>query len=425
MATTIAEFIKNKGFKIGQDVIPLKAGSSFHNIDKDDTDHSTLVGTEKGYYDGQGTCFIGLPETGEMYITLDKELTRDIAKEFKLESIENHPIDGGYYNGFTCDDPRQQAQWEAHKEYMQPENVSARKSEKERAERLKCGRETQEAHMKSNGLEPTSVKDVIRLAGFTPNDYLELKEGMVDLGPDSTPAFYKPKSRTEVKLPTEEQVGAKYYITEQTNEGVYMIGNTDTNEAILTSDSELVEAFYAKGYAYTDIMSMPYVPNKAGSHFEDEKLQSQFIALKETGKKNDESMQRDMAEYQKNYYKEHGSLDGMGVLKRVVEQKRAIERASTRNVTTTYQTPEDYAKKKGLREGPEDPKHAFDRRKKELTERKESRLAKVFKEKSSEAPFYLTERTKGDSAKPEAKQEIPAKSANILKRLVQKFGGRR
>ena len=27
-------------------------------------------------------------------------------------------------------------------------------------------------------------------------------------------------------------------------------------------------------------------------------------------------------------------------------------------------------------------------RKKELTERKESRLAKVFKEKSSEAPFY-------------------------------------
>ena len=440
MAKTIGEYLTTNGYEIGRDVIRVKPSTRFRNIGtKEEHDMSPLNFEEDGfYYDGQGVGVISRPLTNEYYVTDNKDLVRELAKHFDIERKEGIGLSGFAY-GVEFVDKKMQKAWTDHLEYMKPENVEARRYAKVRFDERARLREQNEKDAKRVGLMPMAVKDVIRQGGFTPQDYVELKEGMVDLGPASAAPDYKSKLRKEIKLPKEEDVAAKRYIIY--DGGTYMIGNTDTNEAILTQNRELVAEFKHRGFTnIDDKYDVPYRHHHYGTTFEDPKIQKRWETHKGEVKKQEALINKETQHYiiqhqddlkervgfeKRNNYAFPEQTSDMHVINDMaraeVLKQRAEARRATRNITTEYQIPFDYFMKK------EDSfsQERVEERKKELKDRKESRLAKAFKEKHSETPLYLAERFKEVSSQPEVKQETPAKSPNVWKRLAQKFGGRR
>ena len=439
MAKTIGEYLIQNGYEVGVDAIRVKPTTRFRNIGtKEEYDMSPLNFEGDGfYYDGQGVGVISRPLTSEYYVTNNKDLVRELAKHFDIERKEETGLSGFAY-GVEFVDKKLQKAWTDHLEYMKPENIEARRYAKVRFNERAELRQFNEKQNQDRGISPMAVKDVIRQGGFTPQDYVELKEGMVDLGPASAAEDYKPKLRKEIKLPKEEDVAAKRYIIY--DGGTYMIGNTDTNEAILTQNRELVAEFKHRGFTnIDDKYDIPYRHHHYGTTFEDPKIQKRWETHKGEVKKQEALINKETQHYiiqhqddlkekvgfvKRNYYAFPEQTSDAHVINDMaraeVLKQRAEARRSTRNITTEHQTLFDYFMNK------EDSfsQERVEYRKKELKKRKESRLAKIFKAEYSEIPLDLPKRTNGASAQPEVKQETPAKSSNVWKRLARKFGGR-
>lgn len=417
MAKTIGEYLTQNGYEIGRDVIRVKPSTRFRNIGtKEEHDMSPLNFEGDGfYYDGQGVGVISRPLTNEYYVTDNKDLVRELAKHFDIERKEGIGLSGFAY-GVEFVDKKMQKAWTDHLEYMKPENVEARRYAKARSDRRAALREMYEESAQRLGTPPMGVKDVIRQGGFTPKDYVELKEGMVDLGPASASADYKPKLRKEIKLPKEEDVAAKRYIIY--DGGTYMIGNTDTNEAILTQNRELVAEFVHRGFTnIDDNYEVPYRHHHYGTTFEDPKIQKRWETHKGEVKKQEALISKETQRYiiqhqddlkervgfvkRKNYAFPEQTSD-MHVINDMaraeVLKQRAEARRSTRNMTVTRDEKRNDSLRKTL------SKHSAkvaDKKAKEMETQKQS-------ESPVQAPNLQTE----------------TKTPNLWQRLAQKFGGR-
>lgn len=435
MAKTIGEYLTQNGYEIGIDAIRVTPNTKFRNIGtKEEHIMRALEYDGDGfYYDGQGVGVISRPLTKEYYVTDNKDLVREIAKHFNISRKEDINLSGFAY-GVEFVDKKLQKKWTDHLEYMQPDNVEARRYAKQRSDERARLRRYQEEEAEKYSIPPMGVKDVIRQGGFTPNDYVELKEGMVDKGPSIAPADYA----QIVKLPKEEDVSAKRYIVY--DGGTYMIGNTDTNEAILTKNSELVAEFRKRGFKNTeDNHELPYKHSHYGTRFEDPKTQSRWERHQNEVKKQEalinkethvylvrnQDVLKSSVEYVKNssyaFPKEVSDTRVMNDMARAeVLKQRAEARRVTRNITTEHQTPFDYF----MKNDGEFYNEKLEARKKELKDRKESRLAKRFREEHSQMPDYLENRTQISKEQAETKQKTPAKSPTILQRLARKFTGR-
>lgn len=417
MAKTIGEYLTQNGYEIGRDAIRVKPDTRYKDVASNREGGMYLL----NYYDADGFYFVGngvgviaRPLTKEYYITQNDNLVRELAEHFNIEKTKNIiPCSSSYDIKFI--DKKMQKAWTDHLEYMKPENVEARRYAKARSDRRAALREMYEESAQRLGIPPMGVKDVIRRGGFTPNDYVELKEGMVDLGPASASEDYKPKLRKEIKLPKEEDVAAKRYVVYDGN--TYMIGNTDTNEAILTKNAELFEEFQQNGFVQIDEYDLPYKHHHYGTTFEDPKIQKRWETHQKEVKKQvaliKRQTQRYVTEHQDELKRRAGTLkklhyaspehvSDMKVMKDTanaeVLKQRAEARRSTRNMTVTR----DEKRNDSLRETLS--KHSAkvaDKKAKEMETQKQS-------ESPVQAPNPQTE----------------TKAPNLWQRLAQKFGGR-
>ena len=416
MAKTIGEYLTQNGYEIGRDVIRVKPSTRFRNIGtKEEHDMSPLNFEEDGfYYDGQGVGVISRPLTNEYYVTDNKDLVRELAKHFDIERKEGIGLSGFAY-GVEFVDKKMQKAWTDHLEYMKPENVEARRYAKVRFDERARLREQSEKDAEQAGIPPMGVKDVIRQGGFTPQDYVELKEGMVDLGPASASEDYKPKLRKEIKLPKEEDVAAKRYIIY--DGGTYMIGNTDTNEAILTQNRELVAEFKHRGFTnINDKYDVPYRHHHYGTTFEDPKIQKRWETHQREVKKQEALINKETQRYiiqhqddlkervgfvKRNNYAFPKQTSDMHIINDMaraeVLKQRAEARRATRNMTVTRDEKRNETLRKTL------SKHS----------------AKVVNKKAKQA-----EARKQAEVQQQPVSETPKKSSSVWKRLARKFGGR-
>lgn len=408
MAKTIGEYLTQNGYGIGVDAIRVTPNTRFRNIGtKEEHDMEPLRYSEDGFfYDGQGVGVIARPLTKEYYVTDNKDLVREIAKHFALSRKEDIGLSGFAY-GVEFVDPKMQKAWTDHLEYMKPENVEARRYAKEKSEERARWREFYEQQNQERGIFPMGVKDVIRRGGFTPNDYVELKDGMVDKGPE----FALDDCTRVVKLPKEEDVAAKHYIIYEG--GTYMIGNTDTNEAILTRNRELVSEFMQSGFNNVDDKyDVPYRHHHYGTVFEDPKIQQRWQRHNQEVKKQEALINKETERYIVKHqdelkqsaksvkYHEYAFPENTSdthvmydMARDNVLKKRAETRRATRNMTTVR----DEGRNHDLR----------------ITLLKHSGKVSARKAKQAEA-----------QAQSQTAPETPKQSPSIWQRLVKRFGGR-
>lgn len=363
MSYTIAGYLTKKGYKIGLDVIrvnlntPVKISCPGKESRNDTMSFLKYLGP--CFHDGKGVGMIANPLTKEYFVSLDQDLIRDVAKEFNLSK---KPSVSDMASHLEFSDKKMQKIWEQHTNYMTPKMI-----ERQQAEALARQQEAME-----NKIPFKTIKDIIRRGGFTPNDYVELKDKMTvgyNVGP------YK-QSR-EIKLPKPGNISEKSYIVTDSNR--FIIGDTGTNEAIMTYNDELLNEFLNQGFEYRSydnfedlfytseyerwiVVGESMFLDNPDMHFKDKQVQNRLETHRRHQNKQNRLIKNQILKYIKQHYSElkhevkftDVSCEMDDLIKNLatkhVLQDRAIARRATRNLTTTYDEKRNQALAEALRE---------------------------------------------------------------------------
>lgn len=333
---TLAEYFIKNDIVIGRDVIRVTPETTFNGIAqfRSELPQTMFFLNEPSPFviHEQGIGVIGNPDTQEFFITLNREITNKLSDLVPYNlyhmSIEKLPM-AFCYSAVEFTNSKLQKQWMRHRDYMKPDNVEKRKREEaldiERTEK----RQQQVKAIKKKRILSTGIKDIIRTAGFVPNDYVEIKEGMIDLGP-SLPGFHDEQT---IRLPKEKEVSAKYYILSNDG-GIYMIGNTDTNEAILTKDKELVEEFERNSFECIPNTGNPfYQPNHYGVKFKDAASQKKWGTHILRVKRQKSQIEKEIIEYARKEKLSFNNGEHRTYARQEIIDSRAQKRRLKRNIT--------------------------------------------------------------------------------------------
>lgn len=248
MGRSIAEYLKENGYVIGKDVVPVKETTLYK--------HPTLgicpmkPMRKEAFCCHEGLGLIYHPETKEYYATNNSDLINAVADEFGIRVTQNPicPV------SIVFVDSKLNKAIKEHMEYISPERVEERRRSALRAK----------SRLSEKPIAGT-LKDVIREAGFRPNDYVELKDQMEinNFVMDRDPS-------AKIQFPKEEEVSFKYHICQRGTS--FIIGNTETHEAIYTKNLELVEAFREKGYQSPATEEVTYGISQYRFDFKDPKM---------------------------------------------------------------------------------------------------------------------------------------------------------
>ncbi len=328
MTINIATLIQEEGGLIGKDVLPVPEELKFHwgkneikqlNLRKLSGDKVSISARNDGGY-----RFIMDPAHGKYFMIRSGDLAAKIEKRLVKDfygNISNRMPQGnaGYYAFIkSFSDPNLQKKFEAFQEWNSPEAEAIRKKAANRA----AYRAHQMARFEWMDKEPVGVKDAIREMGFSPNSYVEIKDGMEMVGLLSG-------RKITVELPKVEDLSAQYFVCNGNN-NIYVIG--DGKDVLLTHDMELVNQLRSE-YLYESIPDAGRVMGDwYGDSFTDAKLQKKYEQHKQYVKK----MRLEIERAQKHFGKSE---------KEVLAMRRA-ERMSKRNLTVKPLTAQQLSDKK-------------------------------------------------------------------------------